>query len=301
MTAAFNALRTLVRLSDEVSRALESGRAVVALETSIVAQGLPAPQNLEAALGCEEAIRAAGAVPATVAVIGGSLRVGLTQAELRELAGASDAVKVSTRDLGWAAATGRTGATTVAATVRAARLAGIRFMATGGIGGVHRGHPEDISADLFELAGSPVAVFCAGAKSVLDVPRTLEALESYSIPVLGYGTGDVPGFYVRSTGLPVSGRVDGPEQTAAALRAGWAAGLNGMVVAIPPPGELAGAAALVEEAVRRAGDLAGPGLTPSLLAAIGEMSGGRSTLLNVQLVVNNAAVAAAVAVAFANA
>ncbi|MDQ6692366.1 MAG: pseudouridine-5'-phosphate glycosidase, partial [Candidatus Dormibacteraeota bacterium] len=146
---------------------------------------------------------------------------------------------------------------------------------------------------------SPVAVFCAGAKTVLDIPRTLEALESYSIPVLGYGTGHMPGFYLTTTGLPVSGRVDGPEQTALALRAGWAAGLQGMVIAIPPPGELAGVGAMVEQAVLEAGDISGPGLTPRLLAAIGELSNGRSTQLNVELVINNAGVAAAVAVAFA--
>ncbi len=289
----------LLQVSEEVRAALEAGRPIVALETSIVAQGLPAPHNLDAALGCEAAIRAAGAVPATVAVMAGRLRVGLSAGDLRQLAGDSEAVKVSARDLGWAVATGRTGATTVAATVRAARLAGIRFMATGGIGGVHRGHPEDQSADLFELAGSPVAVFCAGAKTVLDIPRTLEALESYSIPVLGYGTGHMPGFYLTTTGLPVSGRVDGPEQTALALRAGWAAGLQGMVIAIPPPGELAGVGAMVEQAVLEAGDISGPGLTPRLLAAIGELSNGRSTQLNVELVINNAGVAAAVAVAFA--
>ncbi len=285
-------------LSDEVRAALETHRPVVALETSIVAQGLPAPHNLEAALGCEATIRAAGAIPATVAVIDGCLRVGLSEAEIRLLAADGSAVKVSTRDLGWAAVSGRTGATTVAATVRAAALAGIRFMATGGIGGVHRGHPEDQSADLFELATSPVAVFCAGAKLVLDIPRTLEALESFSVPVLGYGTDEVPGFYIRNTGRPVSGRVDGPEQAAAALRRGWAAGLRGMVVAVPPPGELDGAVEIVEQAVREAGELAGPGLTPHLLAAISRISGGRSLQLNVDLVINNAAVAAAVAVAF---
>lgn len=290
---------TLLRLSDEVSRAIAAGRPVVALETSIIAQGLPAPYNLQAGLGCEAAIRAAGAVPATVAVLDGSLRLGLSEAELTALAQGGDAVKVSARDLGWAIATGRTGATTVAATVRGARLAGIRFMATGGIGGIHRGHPEDVSADLFELAQSPVAVFCAGAKMVLDIPRTLEALETFSVPVLGYGTDAVPGFYVTTTGLRVSGRVDGPQQTAAALRAGWAAGLTGAVIAIPPPAELPGAAEMVATAVRMAGDLGGPGLTPHLLARIAELSDGRSLQLNVDLVINNARVAAAVALAYA--
>ena len=273
---------------------------MVALETSIVAQGLPAPYNLEAALGCERAIREAGAVPATVAVLDGALRVGLIESDLRRLAESGEAVKVSTRDLGAAVALGRAGATTVSATVRAAGLAGIRFLATGGIGGVHLGHAEDVSADLFELASTPVAVFCAGAKTVLDIGLTMERLESLEVLVLGWQTDDLPGFYLFRTGHPVT-PVAGPEETARVLRASWGLGLNGVVVAVPPPGELADAAELVARALREVGEVSGQSVTPRLLAKIAELSGGRSLRLNVDLVINNARAAAETAAVFAKA
>jgi pseudouridylate synthase len=287
-----------LELAPEVEVAIRAGGPVVALETSIVAQGLPAPYNLEAALGCEAAIREQGAVPATVAVLGGALRVGLADADLRRLADAGDAVKVSTRDLGAAAALGRTGATTVAATLRAAGLAGIRFLATGGIGGVHLGHAEDVSADLFELATTPCAVFCAGAKTVLDIGLTMERLESYSVPVLGWHTDDLPGFYQLRTGHPVT-PVAGPEEAARVLRASWDVGLKGVVVAVPPPDELPDAARLVARALREVGEVHGQEVTPRLLAKVAELSGGRSLRLNVDLVINNARAAAQTAVAFA--
>jgi pseudouridine-5'-phosphate glycosidase len=287
-----------VNVAPEVAATIRKGGPVVVLETSIVAQGLPAPYNLEAAFGCEAAIREEGAVPATVAVLEGALKVGLREAELRSLAVAGDVVKVSTRDLGAAIALGRTGATTVAATVRAAGLAGIRFMATGGIGGVHLGHPEDVSADLFELSQSPVAVFCAGVKTVLDLARTLELLESYEVPVLGWQTDDLPGFYQLRTGHPVSASVSGPVEAALVLRAGWGTGLQGTVVAVPPPGELPDAAGLVAQAIAEVGEVSGQAVTPRLLAKIAELSGGRSVRLNVDLVINNARAAAQTAVAF---
>ncbi|HKA66895.1 MAG TPA: pseudouridine-5'-phosphate glycosidase [Solirubrobacterales bacterium] len=287
-----------VNVAPEVAATIRKGGPVVVLETSIVAQGLPAPYNLEAAFGCEAAIREEGAVPATVAVLEGALKVGLREAELRSLAVAGDVVKVSTRDLGAAIALGRTGATTVAATARAAGLAGIRFMATGGIGGVHLGHPEDVSADLYELAQSPIAVFCAGVKTVLDLARTLELLESYEVPVLGWQTDDLPGFYQLRTGHPVSASVTGPEEAALVLRAGWGTGLRGTVVAVPPPGELPDAAGLVAQAIAEVGEVSGQAVTPRLLAKIAELSGGRSVRLNVDLVINNARAAAQTAVAF---
>jgi pseudouridylate synthase len=287
-----------VTVAPEVAAAIRQGGPVVVLETSIVAQGLPAPHNLEAAFGCEEAIRAEGGIPATVAVLEGTLRVGLNESQLRALAEAPDVVKVSTRDLGPAIALGWTGATTVAATVRAAGLAGIKFMATGGIGGVHLGHPEDISADLYELAQSPVAVFCAGVKTVLDLALTLERLESYEVPVLGWHTDDLPGFYQLQTGQRVSATVSGPEEAAMVLRAGWGTGLHGVVVAVPPPGELPDAAELVARAVAEVGEVSGQAVTPRLLAKIAELSGGRSVQLNVELVINNARAAAETAVAF---
>jgi pseudouridine-5'-phosphate glycosidase len=182
--------------------------------------------------------------------------------------------------------------------MRAAAMAGIRFFATGGIGGVHRGHPEDQSADLLELALSPVAVFCAGAKIILDLAFTLERLESLSVPVLGYGCDELPAFYTSRSGCPVGARVDGPEETAAVLRAAWATGSQGVLIAIPPPRELEGAEEMVMQAVGELAAVTGQEVTPRLLARVAELSGGRSLDLNVELVVNNARVAGAVASAF---
>ena len=269
---------------------------MVALETSIVGQGLPAPHNLLAARGCEAAIREEGGIPATVAVLDGRVRVGLSDDDLERIA--SGAIKVSSRDLGPALARGSNGATTVAATVRAAAMAGVRFMATGGIGGVHRGHPEDQSADLEEIARSPVAVFCAGAKIVLDLALTLERLESLSVPVLGYGCDEFPAFYTRRSGCPVSARVDGPAEAAGVLRAVWETGGRGAVVAVPPPSDLEGADQMARQAADELGDVRGGSVTPRLLARMAELSGGRSLDLNVELVVNNARVAAQVARTF---
>ena len=234
-------------------------------------------------------------MPATVAVLDGRLRVGLTDPELERIA-SGGAVKVSSRDIGAAAVHRSIGATTVAASVRAAALAGIRFFATGGIGGVHRGHPEDESADLDEIARSPVAVFCAGAKIILDLRLTLERLESLAVPVLGFATDEFPAFYARASGCPVSARVADASDAAAVLRASWSTGARGVVVAIPPPYEIDG----VEEMARRAAAELGEGVgggavTPHLLARMAELSGGRTLDLNVDLVVNNAGVAAHVA------
>ncbi|MEP7105345.1 MAG: pseudouridine-5'-phosphate glycosidase [Chloroflexota bacterium] len=289
----------MIQLGREVADAVAAGLPVVALETSIVAQGLPAPHNLRAAFGCEDAIRAAGAVPATIAVLGGRLKVGLERDELELLAADPSAIKVSARDLGAAVVGERAGATTVAASVRAAHLAGIRFFATGGIGGVHRGQADDVSADLEEIARAPVAVFCAGAKMILDLPRTVERLETLGVPVIGYGTTEFPAFYTAASGLPVSARADSPSEVAAILRATWALGSRGAVVAIPPPRELRGAEGIVAQAVAEVGQGGGPALTPRLLARIVELSGGQSVEVNVELVVNNARVAGQCAAAFA--
>jgi pseudouridine-5'-phosphate glycosidase len=288
-------LSDLLQVAPEVATALEKGRPVVALETSIVGQGLPAPHNLRAARECEAAIRKEEAVPATVAVLDGRLRVGLVDADLVRIA--SGAEKVSSRDLGPALAKGAVGATTVAATMRVAAMAGIRFLATGGIGGAHRGHPEDQSADLEELGHTRVAVFCAGAKIILDLSTTLEKLDSLAVPVLGYGCDEFPAFYTRHSPGRVS-RVDGAEQTALVLRAAWETGARGIVVAIPPPSELEGAQEMAERAVREVAGVSGADVTPRLLARIAELSGGRSVEVNVELVVNNARIAAQVARAF---
>lgn len=286
-------MSNVLRVSDEVAGALARGAPVVALETSIVGQGLPHPHNLRAARECEAAIREEGAVPATVGVLDGRLHVGLGDADLQRIA--SGAIKMSSRDLGWALIRGEVGATTVAATMRAAAMAGIRFFATGGIGGVHRGHPEDQSADLVELSRTPVAVFCAGAKIILDLRLTLERLESLAVPVLGYGCDEFPAFYSAHSGCPLGARVDGPQETASVLAASWETGTRGVVVAVPPPYELEGAEQLVQRAVLELADVRGPDVTPRLLARVAELSNGRSLDLNVDLVVNNARVAARVA------
>ncbi len=283
-------------ISNEVNDALVDGLPVVALETSIVGQGLPKPHNLEAAFGCEKAIRDEGAVPATIGVLDGKVRVGLSQAEIERIAAGSD--KVSSRDLGPALAAKRAGATTVAATMRAAFLAGIGIMATGGIGGVHRGHAHDQSADLDELGRTAVAVFCAGPKIILDIGLTLERLESLGVPVLGFSCDEVPAFYLARSGHKVSARVNDAAEAARVLAASWATGSRGIVVAVPPPAELGGAEDFVSRAVSRAGDLEGAGLTPRLLAEIAELSGGESLDLNVDVVVNNARTAARVARVF---
>lgn len=286
----------LLQVSPEVADALAQGRPVVALETSIVGQGLPSPHNLRAAHESEAAIRKEGAVPATVAVLDGKVRVGLSADDLERVA--AGAKKVSSRDLGPAVARGEVGATTVAATMRVAAMAGIRFFATGGIGGIHRGHPEDQSADLVELGRTPVAVFCAGAKIILDLRLTLERLESLSVPVIGYACDEFPAFYTRRSGCRVSARVDGPQEAARMLRAAWDTGSRGIVVAVPPPGDLDGAEEMAQRAVRELADAGGSELTPLLLARMAELSGGRSLDLNVDLVVNNARVAAQVASAW---
>ena len=285
-----------LEVTNEVDDAIVDGLPIVALETSIVGQGLPAPHNLEAAFGCEQAIRDEGAVPATIGLLDGKVRVGLSRAEIERIAAGSD--KVSSRDIGPALARKRAGATTVAATMRAAAMAGIGFMATGGIGGVHRGLAHDQSADLEELARTTVAVFCAGPKIILDIGLTLERLESLSVPVLGFNTDDVPAFYLARSGHKVSARVNDAVEAAQTLAALWATGSHGVVVAVPPPAELGGAEDFVSRAISRAGDVEGAGLTPRLLAEVAELSGGESLDLNVDVVVNNARTAARVARVF---
>ena len=270
---------------------------MIALETSIAGQGLPPPHNMRAARGCEAAIRDEGAVPATIAILDGRVRVGLGAEDLERIAARS--VKTSQRDIGPMLVRGDAGATTVAAAVHTAAIAGIRFFATGGIGGVHRGHPEDVSADLEAIAHAPVVVFCAGAKIILDLRLTLERLETLSVPVVGYGTDEFPAFYSRHSGCPVSARVDGPDDAARMLHAIWWDGKpRGAVVAVPPPRELAEANDLARQAAADLGEVSGAAVTPHLLSRIAELSGGRSLDLNVELVVNNARVAAQVANAY---
>lgn len=295
---------TGLRVAPEVAAALAEGAPVVALESTIITHGMPAPRNLEVARAVEAEVRAHGAVPATVAVLEGALRVGLEEAELAALAGARDVAKLSRADLAACMARGGTGATTVAATMIAARAAGIGVFATGGIGGVHRGAALsfDVSADLHELARTAVTVVCAGPKAILDIPATLEVLETLGVPVIAVGQDSVPAFWSRSSGLPAPLRIDAPGGIAAAARARASLGLEGgqLVVNPIPAGDEIPAAViepLVQAAVAEAeaAGVSAKALTPFLLGRILEATGGRSLEANVALVLNNARLAAAIA------
>jgi pseudouridine-5'-phosphate glycosidase len=288
-------------LHPDVAAALREGRPVVALESTLIAHGLPWPHNLETARAAETAVRDEGAVPATIAVWEGRPTVGLTVGQLEDLAQRQDVLKASRRDLAAAVAQRRTAATTVAATMWLAHRAGLRVFATGGIGGAHRGKAWDVSADLTELGRTPVGVVCAGAKSILDLPRTLEILETLAVPVVGYRTEEFPAFYVHSGGQPVSARVDSPQQAAALLAAHWALGGAGVVLAQPLTPDLALAPEGFETAQRRAerearrAGVRGKALTPFLLARLAEATGGKTLLANRALVVANARLGAQVA------
>jgi pseudouridine-5'-phosphate glycosidase len=297
-----------LEIAPEIAAALANGAAVVALESTVVAHGLPAPQNLDVAQAMRQAVQRAGAVPAMTAVMDGRIRVGLDDAAIARLADGRDVLKLSRRDLAYALATGSVGATTVSATMICAALAGIAVMGTGGIGGVHRGAEAtlDISADLEELAITDVAVVCAGAKAILDLPRTLEYLETKGVPVVGYGCDDFPAFFVRASGLPVSCRLDTPDEVAAMIVAQRAAGLRGgMVIANPPPAAHALDPAVAEAAIRNAiaaaaaAGIRGKAITPFLLARVAASTGGDSVRANRALLEANAALAGDIAVALA--
>ncbi len=297
-----------VKIQGDVAAALAEGRPVVALESSVIAQGLPYPKNLEAAVSCERLLRQAGVTPATTAVLDGQLMVGLNGPEIERLASDTTIGKASRRDLAALTATGASGGTTVAATMVAATRAGIRVLATGGIGGVHRGgeHSLDISADLIELARSPVAVVAAGAKSILDLPRTLELLETQGVPVIGYGCDDFPAFYARSSGLKVPARVENAAQAAAALQAHWGLGLTGgLLIANPIPEAAAIDPAELDAWVDSAlaasvlARIRGKAVTPFLLEQLVALSNGRSLAANIALLEHNARVAGEIATAFA--
>lgn len=303
-------MTTRIRISDEVAEALGAGRAVVALESTIISHGFPFPANLDCAREAEARVRAAGAVPATIAVLGGAPTVGLSAEELEHLATAGpDRVrKASRRDLGVLAALGSDGATTVAGTMVIAELAGVRVFATGGIGGVHRGAQEsfDVSADLLELARTDVCVVCAGAKSVLDLPLTLEVLETHGVPVLGYQTDEFPAFYTRTSGLGVDARMETAEEIARVIEARAELGIRGgMVVANPIPRqyeiEPERLNVWIDQALRDAEEAGvhGKDVTPFLLARMHALSEGASEEANKQLVYSNARLAAQVAVALA--
>ena len=298
-------------ISPEVKAALDEGRPVVALESTIISHGMPYPKNVETALLVEQTIRDNGAVPATIAVIGGRLKAGLSHEEIEYLGKTGRGVaKASRRDLPALVARGADGATTVTTTMIIAHMAGIRVFATGGIGGVHRGAEVtmDISADLEELAQTPVMVVCAGAKSILDLGLTLEYLETKGVPVIGYGTDELPAFYTRHSGFGVDYRVDSPEELAAMFRAQRELDYKGgMLVTNPIPEQYAMDKAVIDKAIEqalaecKAQGVHGKETTPFLLARVVELTGGDSLESNIQLVLNNAAVASKTAAELAKA
>jgi pseudouridine-5'-phosphate glycosidase len=299
----------LLDLQPVVAAALAAGRPVVALESTIISHGMPWPQNVETAQAVEADVRAHGAVPATIAVLDGRLKAGLSVAEIKRLARSGPQMaKLSRRDMGRVVAQGGSGATTVAATMIVAALAGIRVFATGGIGGVHRGAETsfDISADLQELAHTPVAVVCAGAKSILDLRLTLEYLETHGVPVLGYRTRELPAFFCRESGLGVDARLESAEEIARVMQAQWALGLRGGLVVANPideahalPRERVDQAIAAALADAEAQGITGKAVTPFLLARVNALTGGNSLASNIQLVLANARLAAAIAAAFA--
>ena len=299
------AVASYLDVAPEVSSALQEGQAVVALESTIISHGMPYPENVDTALRVERTVREAGAIPATVAILGGRLKAGLSSDEIRRLGKGGQAVsKTSRRDIPFIVSRGGDRATTVAASMIVAAIAGIGVFATGGIGGVHRNVNEtmDVSADLEELARTDVAVVCAGVKSVLDIGRTLEYLETKGVPVVGYRTDSLPAFYSPSSDYPVDYRADTPADIAAALKVKRALGLaGGMVIANPIRSEHALDSdeidAVIDEAIvemARRG-ITGKDATPFLLARVAERTGGRSLRANIELVVNNARLAAAIA------
>jgi pseudouridylate synthase len=296
-------------VSNEVADALAARRAVVALESTIITHGMPHPQNLEMARRVEAIVRQAGAVPATIAIMGGRICVGLTSDDLITLAETGmAAAKASRRDVAALLTSKTTAGTTVATTMQAAHMAGIRLFATGGIGGVHRGAETsfDISADLEELARTPVAVVCAGAKAILDIPKTLEVLETKGVPVIGYGADDFPAFWTRSSGHKVDQRLDTPSEIAALLETQFALGMGGVLIGNPIPEASAMEPSLINATIEQAladadtARIAGKATTPFLLKRIFELTEGKSLVSNIALVENNARVAAEIAVALAS-
>ena len=299
--------KDLLLFAPEVSDALNSGKPVVALESTIISHGMPYPRNVSTALEVEAVVRENGAIPATTALMDGQFCVGLSSDQIEKL-GSSDGVKkVSLRDIGVALSKETLGATTVATTMFIAEKAGIQIFATGGLGGVHRGDSGDVSADLTALGTIPVTVVSAGVKAILDLPRTLEFLETLGVPVLGYETDVFPEFWIRGSNLPISARVDDPLAAAAAISAHWSSGMkSGVVLAAPVPSEDEADPEVINAAINEglaaaaAQGVTGSGTTPFLLAHIVESTGGASLERNIALVKNNAAVAAKVAVELAS-
>lgn len=288
--------------SNEVRQALDSGQPVVALESTVITHGLPYPANRDTALSMEAAVRDGGAIPATIAVLKGEITVGLSEEQIEYLAKATDVRKCSRRDLPIAVGLGEDAATTVAGTMIVANMAGIRVFATGGIGGVHRGHPFDVSADLLELGRTPVAVVCAGAKSILDLPLTLEVLETQGVPILGYQTDSLPMFFTHESDLPIDVRVENPQQVANIIKAAHELeAQHGILIAVPVPEDKALAHDIAENAIEQATEEAesqgihGKEITPFVLGRVVELTEGKSMVANRALLENNARLAAQIA------
>ncbi len=291
-----------LKFHPEVKTALEKGQAVVALESTVITHGLPVPENIEVARAIEAVVREQGAVPATLAILHGEITVGLTPEQLAYLGTAQNVRKCSRRDFPIVVARREDGATTVAGTMMVAHWAGIRVFATGGIGGVHRGQPFDESADLLELGRTPVTVVCAGAKAILDLPLTLEVLETQGVPVIGYQTDEFPAFYSRSSGLSLELRVETPPEIAAIIKARDQMGLSvGILVTVPVPAEAewpaAEAQVVIDRALRDAAaeHITGKAVTPYLLQRVSDLSSERSKKANIALLLNNARLAAQIA------
>ena len=291
-------------LSPEVAAALKQNRPLVALETTVITHGLPHPVNLSLGRDMEKEVRSQGAVPASIGLLDGKVHIGLLDADLERIATAEKGIrKISSRDFGIALARHEIGGTTVAGTLFAANQVGLHVMATGGIGGVHRGTAFDISSDLVELSHTPMIVVCAGAKAILDLPATVEILETMGVPIIGYQTDELPAFYSASSGLPVTASVMTPLEIAEIARSHWMAGLpSAILVVVPPPADMAIPAESIEEAIRQALaeshrlQISGARVTPFLLQRVSELSGGASLQANLALLLNNARLAARVAV-----
>lgn len=299
--------KTYYSVLPEVAEALEHGKPIVALESTVITHGLPFPENMKLAGELEADIRGLGCTPATIAILEGRIYLGVDQGQLEQLVHAKEALKVSLRDIAAAVCGGKTGGTTVAGTLAIAQASGIRVFATGGIGGVHRGAIFDVSADLQELARAQLVVVCAGAKAILDIPATLEVLETYGVPVLGYQTDSFPAFYSVSSGYPVSARVDSAEEVASLAQLHWRLGqTSAILVVVAPPQEVALKSEVVEAAIQMAMDDAhqlkihGQAMTPFLLRRVSELTGGASMKANLGLLHNNARTAAKIALAMSS-
>lgn len=300
-------MQSKLTIHPEVNAALKEGQAVVALESTLITHGFPTPDNIAIAQKMESAVRQAGAVPATIAILGGQITVGLTADQLVHLASAHNVRKCSRGELAIAMARREDGATTVAGTMLIARWAGINLFATGGIGGVHQGQTLDESADLMELARTSMAVVCAGAKAILDLPSTREVLESNGVPIIGYQTDELPAFYSRASGLPVDLRVESPQEVATIIRAHQALNLeSGLLITAPIPAEAewpaSEAQAVINQALQDAKkqQISGKTVTPYLLNRVNQLSAGKSQQTNIALLLNNAQLAAEIAVALVN-